>query len=60
MLKFIGIMMLFRLVGNPFLALFILLVILYFLDRRYVGIFLVLQSPSNECGKSPSCAQQYL
>lgn len=39
MLKFIGVLLLFRLVGNPFLALFILLLILYFLDRRYVGIF---------------------
>jgi tetratricopeptide (TPR) repeat protein len=45
MLKFIGIMMLFRLVGNPFLALFILLVILYFLDRRYVGIFPSITKP---------------
>ncbi len=38
MLKFFGFLLLYRLVGNPFLALFILLVILYFLDRRYVGI----------------------
>lgn len=30
--------LLWRLVGNPFLALLILLVILYVLDRRYVGI----------------------
>ncbi|KWX77387.1 hypothetical protein AML91_07495 [Paenibacillus jilunlii] len=38
MLKFFGFLLLYRLVGNPFLALIILLVILYFLDRRYVGI----------------------
>ncbi|RTE10042.1 tetratricopeptide repeat protein [Paenibacillus whitsoniae] len=30
--------LLWRIVGNPFLALLILLVILYFLDRRYVGL----------------------
>jgi tetratricopeptide (TPR) repeat protein len=35
---FFGFLLLSRLVGNPFLALIILLVILYFLDRRYVGI----------------------
>lgn len=39
MFKFIGFMLLWNVVGNPFLALIILLVILYFLDRRYVGIF---------------------
>lgn len=39
MFKFLGFFLLYRLVGNPFLALIILLVILYFLDRRYVGIF---------------------
>ena len=36
---FIGYILLSRLVGNPFLAILILLVIVYFLDRRYVGIF---------------------
>jgi tetratricopeptide (TPR) repeat protein len=39
MFKFIGFMLLWNVVGNPFLALIILLVILYVLDRRYVGIF---------------------
>ncbi|WP_310832933.1 tetratricopeptide repeat protein [Paenibacillus pedocola] len=39
MFKILGFLLLIRLVGNPFLALIILLVILYFLDRRYVGIF---------------------
>lgn len=38
MIKFLGFLLLYRLLGNPFLALLILLVILYFLDRRYVGI----------------------
>ncbi|CAH1190946.1 hypothetical protein PAECIP111892_00421 [Paenibacillus auburnensis] len=39
MFKILGFLLLYRLVGNPFLALIVLLVILYFLDRRYVGIF---------------------
>jgi len=39
MFKLFGFFMLWRLVGNPVLAIVILLVILYFLDRRYVGIF---------------------
>ncbi len=39
MFKILGFILLYRLVGNPFLALIVLLVILYFLDRRYVGIF---------------------
>jgi tetratricopeptide (TPR) repeat protein len=45
MLKFIGVLLLFRLVGNPFLAIIILLLILYFLDRRYVGIFPSITKP---------------
>lgn len=45
MLKFFGFFMLLNLVGNPFLALIILLVILYFLDRRYVGIFPSITKP---------------
>jgi len=42
---FIGFILLSRLVGNPFLAILILLVIVYFLDRRYVGIFPNLMKP---------------
>ncbi|ULO05323.1 hypothetical protein H1230_19745 [Paenibacillus sp. 19GGS1-52] len=42
---FIGFILLSRLVGNPFLALIILLVILYILDRRYVGIFPSVMKP---------------
>ncbi|KAA9004092.1 tetratricopeptide repeat protein [Paenibacillus spiritus] len=37
--KFIGFVLLWNLVGNPVLALLILIAILYILDRRYVGIF---------------------
>ncbi|AIQ58276.1 tetratricopeptide repeat protein [Paenibacillus borealis] len=42
---FFGYLLLSQLVGNPFLALIILLAILYFLDRRYVGIFPSLTKP---------------
>jgi tetratricopeptide (TPR) repeat protein len=45
MFKILGFLLLIRLVGNPFLALVILLVILYFLDRRYVGIFPSITKP---------------
>ncbi|ETT50851.1 tetratricopeptide repeat protein [Paenibacillus sp. FSL H7-0350] len=38
MIKILGFLLLYRLLGNPILALIILLVVLYFLDRRYVGI----------------------
>lgn len=38
MIKILGFLLLYRLLGNPFLALIILLVVLYFVDRRYVGI----------------------
>lgn len=54
MLKFFGFFMLLNLVGNPFLALIILLVILYFLDRRYVGIFQASRSRSAGVSKFPS------
>ncbi|OAB43367.1 tetratricopeptide repeat protein [Paenibacillus glacialis] len=39
MIKFISFMFLWRLVGNPFIALIIILAVVYFLDRRYVGVF---------------------
>ncbi|OKP77152.1 hypothetical protein A3844_02230 [Paenibacillus helianthi] len=45
MFKILGFLLLYRLVGNPFLALILLLVILYFLDRRYVGIFPSISKP---------------
>ncbi len=37
-IKFFLFWILWRIVGNPFIAIAILLIILYFLDRRYVGI----------------------
>lgn len=39
LIKFLIFGLLWRIVGNPFIAILILLVILYFLDRRYVGVF---------------------
>ncbi|OAB35875.1 hypothetical protein PMSD_12810 [Paenibacillus macquariensis subsp. defensor] len=45
MIKFIGFMLLWRLVGNPFLAILIILVVIYLLDRRYVGVFPSLTKP---------------
>jgi tetratricopeptide (TPR) repeat protein len=45
MFKIIGFMILWNLIGNPFLALIILLGILYILDRRYVGILPSIRKP---------------
>lgn len=45
MFKILGFFVLLNLVGNPFIALIILFAILYFLDRRYVGIFPSLTKP---------------
>jgi len=45
MFKIIGFILLWNLVGNPFLAVIILLGILYILDRRYVGIFPSIRKP---------------
>ncbi|UQZ36382.1 hypothetical protein C2I18_24345 [Paenibacillus sp. PK3_47] len=45
MIKIFGFFLLFQLFGNPFIALIILLVILYFLDRRYVGLFPSISKP---------------
>ena len=39
MIKIILFFLLFRILGNPILALLVLLVILYLLDRRFVGLF---------------------
>jgi uncharacterized protein HemY len=45
MSKFILFSLLWWLVGNPFLALLILVVVIYALDRRFVGIFPSLTKP---------------
>ncbi|GGA40187.1 tetratricopeptide repeat protein [Paenibacillus physcomitrellae] len=39
MAKFFIFFILWRLLGNPFLAILVLLIIMYLLDRRFVGIF---------------------
>lgn len=43
--KFLLFALLWRLTGNPFLALIIILVVLYVLDRRYVGLFPSVAAP---------------
>lgn len=37
--KFIGFFLLWRLIGNPFVAILVILLIVYLLDRRFVGLF---------------------
>lgn len=44
-MKFIGFFLLWRLLGNPFLALLVIIVVVYLLDRRYVGIFPSITKP---------------
>lgn len=44
-LKFFLFYILFRLIGNPIIAIIVLLVILYFVDRRYVGLLPSLTKP---------------
>ncbi|MBB6019277.1 tetratricopeptide (TPR) repeat protein [Paenibacillus sp. JGP012] len=44
-IKFLIFGLLWQIVGNPFLAVLILLVILYILDRRFVGVFPSLTKP---------------
>lgn len=45
MSKILIFILLWRLLGNPFLAVLVLLIILYFLDRRFIGIFPNLGKP---------------
>ncbi|BCG59028.1 tetratricopeptide repeat protein [Paenibacillus sp. URB8-2] len=52
MVKFIVFMLLWRLVGNPFLAVIILLAVVYFLDRRYVGVFPSISRPFRRARQS--------
>ncbi|MDR9854479.1 tetratricopeptide repeat protein [Paenibacillus sp. VCA1] len=49
--KILGFMLLWRLLGNPFLAILVLLVIVYLLDRRFVGIFPSLTKPFKRMGR---------
>lgn len=45
MFKFILFYLLWRITGNPFIAILVLLAVIYFLDRRYVGVFPSLTRP---------------
>jgi tetratricopeptide (TPR) repeat protein len=58
--KIFGFMLLWRLVGNPFLAILILVAIIYFLDRRYVGVFPSLTKPFKRLKKISKLRSQIL
>ncbi|MFU1792281.1 tetratricopeptide repeat protein [Paenibacillus azoreducens] len=49
--KFLGFFLLWRLLGNPFLAILVILIIIYLLDRRFVGIFPSLTKPFKRMGQ---------
>lgn len=49
--KIFGFILLWRLLGNPFLAILVLLVIVYLLDRRFVGVFPSLTKPFKRMGQ---------
>ncbi|WP_136604575.1 tetratricopeptide repeat protein [Paenibacillus dokdonensis] len=50
--KIFGFFLLWRLLGNPFLAILVILVIVYLLDRRFVGVFPSLTKPFKRMGQS--------
>lgn len=58
MFKILGFIFLWRLLGNPFLALLVLLIILYALDRRYVGLFPSFVKPLKRRGAIRRLRQQ--
>ena len=58
--KFIGFMLLWRLVGNPIVAILILVAVFYFLDRRYVGVFPSLTKPFKRMKKISKLRSQIL
>lgn len=49
--KFLLFFLLARLLGNPFLAILIFLIIIYFLDRRFVGVFPSITKPFKRMNK---------
>lgn len=49
--KIFGFILLWRLLGNPFLAILVILVIVYLLDRRFVGVFPSLTKPFKRMGQ---------
>ncbi|HEY2495225.1 MAG TPA: tetratricopeptide repeat protein [Paenibacillus sp.] len=50
-MKFIGFFLLWRILGNPFLALLVIVVVVYLLDRRYVGVFPSITKPFKRMSK---------
>lgn len=56
--KFIIFSLLWRLLGNPFLALLVLLVIIYVLDRRYVGVLPSISKPWKRSRNAARLRQQ--
>ncbi|NBI29917.1 tetratricopeptide repeat protein [Chengkuizengella marina] len=58
MTKFIGFILLWQILGNPFIALFIIFIILYFLDRRFFGFFPSLTKPFKRMRKISNLRQQ--
>ncbi|MWV43617.1 tetratricopeptide repeat protein [Paenibacillus sp. HJL G12] len=49
--KIFGFILLWRLLGNPFLAILVILVIVYLLDRRFVGVLPSLTKPFKRMGQ---------
>ncbi|NDI36070.1 tetratricopeptide repeat protein [Chengkuizengella sediminis] len=58
MTKFIGFILLWQILGNPFIALLVIFIILYFLDRRFLGFFPSLTKPFKRMRKISNLRQQ--
>ncbi|MDP5276387.1 tetratricopeptide repeat protein [Chengkuizengella axinellae] len=58
MMKFIGFLLLWQILGNPFVALLLIFFILYVLDRRFIGFFPSLTKPFKRMRKTSSLRQQ--
>jgi tetratricopeptide (TPR) repeat protein len=49
--KIFGFFLLWRLLGNPFFAILVIMIIVYLLDRRFVGVFPSLTKPFKRMGQ---------
>ncbi|MFS1514172.1 tetratricopeptide repeat protein [Chengkuizengella sp. SCS-71B] len=58
MTKFIGFILLWQILGNPFIALLVIFIILYFVDRRFLGFFPSLTKPLKRMRKISNLRQQ--
>ena len=58
MVKVLAFLLLWRLLGNPFLAIIVLLVVFYLLDRRFVGITPSIVKPIRRFGLIRRLRQQ--